>query len=199
MYQYKMGSLCDKSTLGVSRLGRLRRLSLVFWGVVCSVWQTISGITTRDVLAVCRVRAISNCDGCIWIRYCGCRLTACGRANEIDLACAVFVPQINVEYKHGMVNITEIEWVRMSLNSSTYPTALGCTYLQSISFPVARSVMTSRTQGGGVIGRRSYRAVSSLLEVVARDARTKATELTLSPKPHIRARRGCWTTSRLGS
>lgn len=35
-------------------------------------------------------------------------MTACGRANEIDLACAVFVPQINVEYKHGMVNIIAV-------------------------------------------------------------------------------------------
>lgn len=53
------------------------------------------------------------------------------------------------------------------MQEQTRPTALSYTYLQSISFPVARSVMTSRTQGGGVIGRRSYEAVSDLLEVVA--------------------------------
>lgn len=40
------------------------------------------------------------------------------------------------------------------------------------SRPVSMSTMTSRTQGGGVMGLRS-----------------------LSPKPHIRARCGCWTTS----
>lgn len=39
------------------------------------------------------------------------------------------------------------------------------TYLLSISFPVAMSVTTSRTQGGGVIGRRSYRAISGLFTV----------------------------------
>lgn len=44
--------------------------------------------------------------------------------------------------------------------------------LISISWPVAMLVITSRMQGGGVIGR-----------------------LSLSPKPHIRARCGCWTTS----
>lgn len=34
------------------------------------------------------------------------------------------------------------------------------TYLQSTSFPVLMSVMISRTQGGGVIGRRSCLQVS---------------------------------------
>lgn len=46
-----------------------------------------------------------------------------------------------------------------------YSAALKYTYLLSISFPVAMSVTTSRTQGGGVIGRRSYRAISGLLTV----------------------------------
>jgi len=48
------------------------------------------------------------------------------------------------------------------------------TYLQFTSLPVFLSMTISLTQGGGVIGRRS-----------------------LSPKPHIRARCGCCTTTNL--
>jgi hypothetical protein len=44
----------------------------------------------------------------------------------------------------------------------------GGTYLQSTSFPVVTSVMINRTQGGGVIGRRSYQVVSRVASDVRR-------------------------------
>jgi hypothetical protein len=38
---------------------------------------------------------------------------------------------------------------------------MGTTYLQSTSLPVFSSMMTSRTHGGGVMGRRSWQDVSA--------------------------------------
>lgn len=70
------------------------------------------------------------------------------------------------------------------------------THLQSISLPVFASLTMSLTQGGGVMGRRSYPSVSR--DRAVGQTRTKSeVKRTLSPNPHIRARCGCCTTSRL--
>jgi hypothetical protein len=65
-------------------------------------------------------------------------------------------------------------------------------YFGSISIPVTASVITSRIQGGGVIGRRSWQSTS----VNGTDKR-HIQRPTLSPNPHILARFGCCTTSSL--
>lgn len=71
------------------------------------------------------------------------------------------------------------------------------TYLQSISLPVFASLTISRTQGGGVMGRRSYFGCEPTVAVQPPEAKSPKDKRTLSPNPHIRARCGCCTTSRL--
>jgi hypothetical protein len=104
-------------------------------------------------------------------------------ADEVDFSLAVGGPEVDVEDEHAMVDVTEdVSWY--------FARAYYTTHLQSTSFPVAISVITRRTQGGGVMGRRSY---SCQLEKMRLSCLR-----TLSPKPHILARRGCCTTWSLG-
>jgi hypothetical protein len=93
-------------------------------------------------------------------------------AHQVYLACAVLIPQINVQDKHCVVDGAVSEAV--SMQSSRSFAQYHKTHFISTSFPVATSVTTSLTQGGGVMGRRS-----------------------LSPKPHILARFGCCSTTNL--
>lgn len=53
-----------------------------------------------------------------------------------------------------MINITDKVTKCVSIGGAEY------THLQSISLPVAASVIMSRTHGGGVMGRRSYEDIS---------------------------------------
>lgn len=77
------------------------------------------------------------------------------------------------------------------------------TNLISTSFRVTASCTINRIHGGGVIGRLSCRLPCCLSHGYlflfppppSRSERSRSH--TLSPNPHMRARTGCWMTSRL--
>lgn len=69
------------------------------------------------------------------------------------------------------------------------------TYSTVTSSPVLESLAVSLTMRGGDIGRRSCDGEKTECEPVSSFFR-RHRKRTLSPKPHMRARTGCWTTSR---
>lgn len=107
--------------------------------------------------------------------------------HEVDLLIPIFRPEINVQYIMLVFDLAAFELVVVPRVTSSRST-----HLQSTSLPVFLSITTNRIQGGGVIGRRSCSVLAS-----NRHKRHRSNALTLSPKPHILALKGCCTTSSL--
>lgn len=93
-------------------------------------------------------------------------------AHEVDLLQGVFRPEVDIQHEHGVFDFAGKRSVNIDRSqvSAHFPTPPSCcetrdrmdnTYLQSTSLPVARSITTIRTQGGGVMGRRSYKGAEN--------------------------------------
>jgi hypothetical protein len=120
-------------------------------------------------------------------------------SNQVHLFEGILGPQIDIEDIHGMLDFTvAAACTRSAADPCIKPIVEGATHLQSISLPVFASFTMSLTHGGGVMGRRSYPGVSRDHTAGEPEAKSEV-KRTLSPKPHIRARCGCCTTSRLPS
>src|ERR1700733_1026340 len=86
-----------------------------------------------------------------------------------------------------------MDWFKKEQQKSL---AEGMSYVKSTSFPVLASHTISLMHGGGVIGLRSCKFPHISVKLQAQTCINWIAP-TLLPKPHIRARMGCFSTCRL--
>lgn len=112
-------------------------------------------------------------------------------SHKIYFTLAVCRPEINSQDEEGGINITV--GTEKSISPREFPNMASfsrfITHLISISFKVEASFTTSRTHGGGVMGRLSCGEFAHVSSYVF--SACISFQLALSPKPHIRARIGC--------
>lgn len=107
------------------------------------------------------------------------RWRGCGMADKVHLLQSVLGPEVNVEDVHCMLYLAVGQictWSAAARVSGLGPRRWS-THLQSISFPVFASLTMSLTQGGGVMGRRSYPAVSPQSRPTTRNLQPRKTSV----------------------